>query len=519
MSNRGSPARCFLRPRVPWALGAASLLWLFFATSALGGDRVYWANYGNDTISFANLDGSGGGGQLSTAGAPASGPHGVAIDPAAGRIYWANYGNNTIAFANLDGSGGGQLSTAGAPASGPTGVAINPAAGRIYWANSSNNTIAFANLDGSGGGQLSTAGATVSTPEGVAIDPATGRIYWPNAGNNTIAFANLDGSGGGGQLSTAGATVNVAEGVAIDPAAGRIYWANYHSNDTISFANLDGSGGGGQLSTAGAPASGPVGVAIDPAAGRIYWANFSNNTIGFANLDGSGGADLSIAGATARSSNSPALLKAPSGAGAPALAGGGQVGEQISCSQGSWAPDLLSSFLYRAPRSFTYQWRKDGSDIAGATQATYTPTSPGEYSCRVTATNQAGSTSQTSAPRTVSETPPPPEPTPTPIPTPTPTPTLEIIDLERDRANGTATLTVATDPGGALRVAKTRNVKPFGPVDLLEAGSAELQVVPRNRAAQILRRTGRVTVNPRVLFAPAVGGEIGERREFDLRQN
>ena len=43
------------------------------------------------------------------------------------------------------------------------------------------------------------------------------------------------------------------------------------------------------------------------------------------------------------------------------------------------------------------QWIQDGADIAGATQATYTPATAGAYSCRVTASNQAGATSRTSA--------------------------------------------------------------------------------------------------------------------------
>ena len=115
-----------------------------------------------NTISFARLDGSGGG-DLNTTGATVSGPSGVALDPANGRIYWSNFfGNsasNVISFARLDGSGGGgDLNTTGAPAYQSSGVAVDPAAGRIYWAAS--NVIAYANLDGSGGGGLSTAGAT-----------------------------------------------------------------------------------------------------------------------------------------------------------------------------------------------------------------------------------------------------------------------------------------------------------------------------------------------------------------------
>ena len=59
----------------------------------------------------------------------------MAIDPAAGRIYWANDTDNTISYAKLDGSGGGQLDISGANPDGPYGLAIDAATGRIYWAN------------------------------------------------------------------------------------------------------------------------------------------------------------------------------------------------------------------------------------------------------------------------------------------------------------------------------------------------------------------------------------------------
>ncbi len=123
--------------------------------------RIYWGNYNGDTISYANLDGSGGG-DLDTSGATVDGPTGVAIDPATNRIYWANvlyFGSGqfdgipgTISYANLDGSGGGDLDTSGATVLGVRGVALDPAENRIYWANAPEGTIAFANLDGTGGG-------------------------------------------------------------------------------------------------------------------------------------------------------------------------------------------------------------------------------------------------------------------------------------------------------------------------------------------------------------------------------
>ena len=70
---------------------------------------------------------------------------------------------------------------------------------------------------------------------------------------------------------------------------------------------------------------------------------------------------------------------------------------RLGCSRGTWAPDLLGSFLYRAPQSFAYQWRLNATDIGGATTGHYTPTAAGSYSCRVIATNAAGSATQTSA--------------------------------------------------------------------------------------------------------------------------
>jgi hypothetical protein len=101
-----------------------------------------------------------------------------------------------------------------------------------------------------------------------------------------------------------------------------------------------------------------------------------------------------------------ALLHAPLATGAPQVSGGGAIGQSLSCGPGSWGSDLLSAFLYRAPRSFAYQWTVGGVPIAGATASSVIVSSPGDYRCAVTATNAAGSTTQTSAPTTISVPPP-----------------------------------------------------------------------------------------------------------------
>jgi DNA-binding beta-propeller fold protein YncE len=372
--------------------------------------RIYWANAGGTTISFANLNGSGGG-DLATGSATVNAPVGVAIDPAAGRIYWANSGGTTISFAILDGTGGGDLATGSATVNGPEGVAVDSAAGRIYWANAAGTKISFANLKGSGGGDLATGSATVKNPQGVAFDPAAGRIYWANAAGTKISFANLNGSGGG-DLATGSATVKVPAGVAVDPAAERIYWANQNANK-ISFANING-GGGADLATGSASVSAPTGVAIDPAAGRVYWASFLANKISFANVNGSGGGDLATGLVTPSGSVFPVLLQVPGGAGVPVVSGATGVGASLLCSQGTWAPDLLSSFDYRAAQSFAYGWAENGTPIAGATSSSITAGSPGSYTCQVTASNLAGPTAQTSTAFTVTAAPPPPLPPPPP---------------------------------------------------------------------------------------------------------
>jgi DNA-binding beta-propeller fold protein YncE len=393
------------RVALPAALAVLAAAMLAWATPALAASRIYWGNLSNsNTISYADLDGSGNGGQLDTGGATINGPWGEALDPATNRIYWANYYNNTISYANLDGSGsGGQLDTSGATLDGPFGVTIDPATNTIYWANFENSTISYANLDGSGnGGQLNTTGATVDLPAGVTIDPATNTIYWVNFGADTVSYANLNGSGGG-DLDSDGATFSSAVGAAIDPTTNTIYWANF-GNNTISYANLDGSGGG-QLNVTGATFSSPEGVAIDPATNTIYWANHGNDTISYANLDGSGGGQLDTSGATPVGPVNPVLLESPSGTGAPSVSGADTAGATLTCSGVTWAPDLTGSFLYQAPTTQSYGWTLNGVLLAGATAATLTASSPGNYACQVTAANAAGSSTQASLPYMVNAAP------------------------------------------------------------------------------------------------------------------
>jgi hypothetical protein len=147
------------------------------------------------------------------------------------------------------------------------------------------------------------------------------------------------------------------------------------------------------------------GVAIDPGTRKIYWSNLASGSIRVGSLDGTAPAQTLYSGQT-----SPwmvALLRAPLGTGVPQVAGGSAIGQSLSCSSGTWATDQLSAFLYRVPRGFAYQWTLNGAPIAGATTNSLIVSSAGDYRCRVTATNAAGSTTQTSAPVAVTASTPP----------------------------------------------------------------------------------------------------------------
>jgi DNA-binding beta-propeller fold protein YncE len=314
----------------------------------------------------------------------------------------------------------------------PGGVAIDPVAERLYWANEVDDTIRGGALDGGGtANALYDAHSGVKGPGAVAIDPAGGRIYWTN-GDNTIRRGKLAGGSPVDTLYGSSHGVNGPIDLAIDVAGGRIYWTN-SGDSTIRGAPLTIGGAPTVLYDSADGVRGPSGIAIDPPeplfaidesggstlaqlvnpfmswlnqhwphrrpAGRVYWANHDDGKICGAPLDGSGPVDILYEGANRGVywPNFVAVLQAPVGAGPPAISGTPVVGQQLRCSRGTWSRDLLGAALCRAPESFRFQWALNSTDIAGATLSSYTPAAPGNYSCRVTATNPAGSTAQTSA--------------------------------------------------------------------------------------------------------------------------
>ena len=385
----------------------AVMLWV--ASSAQASEVIYWDNYEDDAVAFANIDGSAGG-PLNLTGVSLKSPEGMAYDSVTNRLFVDSSsggpgGKGEIIYINLDGSGAGVLSTPGAPIDDPEGIAIDPVTRMVYWTNvGTTESIAWAKLDGTGGGVLNTSGVTVESIYKLALDPIAGRVYWSTdltgSGPESIAFANANNSGGGGTLSLAGASPPESiRGLAVDPAGNRIYFLD-SKGKRVSFASLAG-GGGGDLNMTGAAFNGPYGLAFDPSLARLYWANYNNSTertgaIGFTGVAGGGGG-INIATAPLKGPQDPVIIKSPSGTGAPAVTRSKKSRSSLSCSTGSWGADYPGSFVYQAPRSFAYQWTRNGTPITGATATTFSAKSAGTYACTVTATNQTGSAAQASA--------------------------------------------------------------------------------------------------------------------------
>jgi hypothetical protein len=382
------------------------------ASRAQAAETIFWDNYSlePETIGAADITGSNAT-SLNLTGATLDSPEGMAYDPVANRLYVgsANPSGDAgeLLYINLDGSGAGVLSTPGVAVEEPEGLAIDPVARMIYWVNTEGNgeadgSINWAKLDGSGGGMLNTTGATVDSPYKIALDTVHGKVYWANTDPTvqTISYANANNTGGGGTLDLSGATPPTGiTGLSVDPAGNRLYWLD-NSEEHVSFASLSG-GSGGDVDLTGSIFNDPYGLAFDPTNSTLYWGNYGNakgensNAIGFVRLGGGGGG-ISPLGTAVKGPQDPLIIKEPAAEGAPTVTRSTKSRAQLACSTGTWGADFPGSFVYRSPRTFAYQWSRNGKAVKGATSATFTAQSAGGYTCTVTAANQAGSASQAS---------------------------------------------------------------------------------------------------------------------------
>ncbi len=476
------------------------------ASAAQAADSVWWTHSVPAGISWAAIDASAAGNLPMPGVALPNSVQGMAIDSAAGRAYFVSPNDLKLRFAKLDGSGVGEVPMPGIALKGrPHGLAIDAANGRAYIPDPTGDKIYMVKLDGSGGGPINTTGVTVDGPWAIAVDPVGGRVYWGSStqgGPGKLQFASLDGAGAGAIATTGATTPTAIYGIAVDPAAQRVYWSTQGpigGTPTISFASTNG-GGGADLNTTGATTTSPRGLAIDAADGRIYWANVDNRapTIGYARLDNTGGANLTTLTATITSPWGVNVFRAPVNTAVPTVTGQGT----LTCSDGTWAPDIAGAFLAHAPQTLTYTWARDGQAVAGATAKTLSASQAGAYTCTVTATNQAGSTEQASAPVTVAgaATPPPSRPGNTTPPRPPVKPSIRIAEITQKRV-----IRLTTTVAGKVTVTAGSKTKTLSRT--LKAGTASLRFTLTNQGKQTLAGNRRLSIIFTAKLVPTSGGK------------
>lgn len=153
-----------------------------------------------------------------------------------------------------------------------------------------------------------------------------------------------------------------------------------YSSDGSEFRTLGGTGTGlGKLSD---PNAFDVFEQFSDLSGNLFIADTGNQRIQRWNPYG-----YTFWGATANGGSTPS---APVNTSLPQIQGSPSQGNAVTCSNGSWSG---------SPTSYTYRWRRNGSNISGATSQSYTIAAADvgqSLTCVVTATNGAGPASATS---------------------------------------------------------------------------------------------------------------------------
>jgi DNA-binding beta-propeller fold protein YncE len=338
---------------------------------------------------------SGGGLTPGIAASAATGPTAVALSPSGRNLYVANTGANAVTRYSVGSDGSlppspsATVNTGDATA--PDGLAMTPDGRFLYVADSGKGQISVYSVDSVTGNLTELAGSPVnspipvgtatSAPAGLSVAASGAYLYAALKGDNQIAGWSLDGATGAlTQLACSACDTDSAPtGIATTSDGSRLLVANAGAGSVSRYSLI-----------AGVPARLRFGT--DPAVAGAQSIAIS--------LDGT---HAYVGGSSSVAAFDLSAIGAMTARGAPQATGGNQVGIALTPDQGPIAKVNAVAAPATTPSHFqggpsidddgtvtTWSWDfGDGTTAAGAS-VDHTYASPGEYTVKVTVTDDEG---------------------------------------------------------------------------------------------------------------------------------
>lgn len=295
-------------------------------------------------------------------------PTGIAVSPNGSRVYMTHIDASEVSVLNTVTN---QIIATIPVGSSPKGICVSPDGSRVYVSNRGSNHISI--IDATTNTVLTTV-AVNSFPSGIALNPNGSRLYVVNESSYNVSVINTTNN-------TIVATIPVGwtpQGISVNADGSRVYVANQASN-SVSVINANTN----TVITAITVGSDPYGVSLNPDGSRLYVTNKASNNVSVINTATNTVLSTVAVGTSPRSMGNFVATTIQGCAGTPATFNI-IVNPVVTPTVAITAPNqticantsvTFTASPTNAGGTPTYQWRKNGGAISGATNATFTSAS------------------------------------------------------------------------------------------------------------------------------------------------